>query len=321
MIWSEFALDLSYILLPLLLVFGFAFGWNNSGLTTGNLSNLVNYNLALVLTIAGVFAGLLLLGQKMSSSIIGKLVSTGIPDSAILAGVVVSVTLLIILTILHQPVSLSNGVVGAFLGAALASKSSINWSFLSEIVGSWIAAPFLCALVTILAYEIVVKLESGLALSTVSLINRMLLVIAVFYVSFTLGANNIGLIVSFAKNDPLSGSGVLLEVAVFLTTTLGMILFGKSIAKVVGDKIVGLSQIKTLSTMLGAAIIASLFTALAVPLSLTQVVIGGMLGAGAAHRPSVVNVREILTLILGWTIVTVVSTGLAFGLAILLLNH
>ena len=56
--------DLSYLLLPLLLVFGFAFGWNNSGLTTGNLSNLVNYNLALVLTVAGVFAGLLILGER-----------------------------------------------------------------------------------------------------------------------------------------------------------------------------------------------------------------------------------------------------------------
>ena len=151
--------------------------------------------------------------------------------------------------------------------------------FLIEIVGSWLAAPFLCAAVTILAYEIVVKLESRFALTTVSLVNRVLLVIAVFYVSFTLGANNIGLIVSFARNNSLTGSNIILELSIFLTASLGMILFGKSIAKVVGDKIVVLSQIKTLSAMLGSAIVASLFTALSVPVSLTQVVIGGMLGA------------------------------------------
>jgi phosphate/sulfate permease len=308
-------LDLFYVLLLLLLVFGFAFGWNNSGLTTGNLSNLVNYNIALVLTILGVFTGLLVLGGKMSSSIVGKLVSSSVPNTAILAGVIASVTLLILLTILRLPVSLSNCTVGAFVGAALASQSSINGAFLVEIVASWIAAPFLCALVTVLTYEIVVELESTHALSKVSLINRILLVVAVFYVSFTLGANNIGVIVSFAKNYTLGGSSILLELAIFLTTAFGMVLFGKSIAKVVGDKIVGLSQIKTLSAMLGSAIITTLFTVLSVPVSLTQVIIGGMLGAGVAHRPSIVNNRELASLIAGWALVTVVSMGLGFGLA------
>lgn len=251
----------------------------------------------------------------MSSSIVGKLVSTSIPNSAILAGVVASVALLILLTIFRLPVSLSNCTVGAFAGAGLASQSSINGVFLTEIVASWIAAPFLCALVTVIAYELVTELESGLSLIRVSMINRVLLVIAVFYVSFTLGANNIGVIVSFARNYTLGDSGVILELAIFLATAFGMILFGKSIAKVVGDKIVGLSQIKTLSAMLGSALITTLFTALSVPVSLTQVIIGGMLGAGVAHRPSIVNTRELSTLVGGWAIVTIVSMGVGFGLA------
>jgi phosphate/sulfate permease len=253
----------------------------------------------------------------MSGSVIGKLVSTNISNSAILAAVIVSVALLILLTVFRLPVSLSNCVVGSFIGAAVATHASINAGFAIEIVGSWVAAPFLCAVVTIVAYEIIARLEGGLALSMVSIVNRMLLVIAVFYVSFTLGANNIGLIVSFAKNNA-SVSGIILETAIFLATALGMILFGKSIAKVVGDKIVGLSQMKTLAAMLGSATTAFLFTALSVPVSLTQVVIGGMLGAGVAHRPSIVNMRELLTLVIGWAIVTLVSAGLGFGLAYLI---
>jgi phosphate/sulfate permease len=298
-----------------LLVFGFAFGWNNSGLTTGNLSNLVNYNLALVLTIVGVFAGLLILGGKMSSSIIGKLVSASLPNTAIVAGVIASVVLLILLTVLRLPVSLSNCTVGAFVGVALASQSSLNIAFLVEIVASWIAAPFLCALVTVITYEIVAELESNLALTKMSMVNRMLLVVAVFYVSFTLGANNIGVIVSFARNYISGGSSIELQLAIFLSTSLGMVLFGKSIAKVVGDKIVGLSQMKTLSAMLGSAIVTTVFTALSVPVSLTQVIIGGMLGAGVAHRPSIVNNKELANLIVGWALVTLVSMALGFGLA------
>ncbi len=254
----------------------------------------------------------------MSSSIIGKMVSSSIPFSAVVAGVIVSVSLLIALTLLHLPVSLSNCVVGSFIGAALASHSSVNVEGVVKIVGSWIAAPILCALVTILTYEIVVKFESRAALSTISLANRMLLVISVFYVSFALGANNIGVIVSFARTSSIAGSPFLLELAVFVSTASGMILFGKSIAKVVGDRIVGLGQIKTLSAMLGSAIITTIFTALSVPVSLTQVVIGGMIGAGIAHRPSVVNRKELMNLIGGWAFATMVSVGLGFGLAYLI---
>lgn len=251
----------------------------------------------------------------MSSSVLGKLVSANTPNTAILAGVIVSAAFLILLTVLRLPVSLSNCTVGAFVGAALASNSSINGTFLVEIVGSWIAAPFLCALVTVITYELIAELESSRSLIKVSLINRILLVIAVFYVSFALGANNIGVIVSFAKNYVAGLDSTILLLGIFLATALGMVLFGKSIAKVVGDKIVGLSQMKTLSAMLGTAIITTIFTVVSVPVSLTQVIIGGMLGAGVAHRPSIVNNRELATLVGGWALVTIASTALGFVVA------
>ena len=95
-----------------MLVFGFAFGWNNSGLTTGNLSNLVNYRLGLVLTILGMLTGLFVLGNDMSSSIAGRLVDVNISDVAIIAGLIASISLLIVLTLLRLPVSLSNCAVG-----------------------------------------------------------------------------------------------------------------------------------------------------------------------------------------------------------------
>lgn len=309
-----------YFLASLLLVFGFAFGWNNSGLTTGNLSNLVNYRLALILTILGILSGLFVLGNEMSSSVAGKLVDVNIPDVAMIAGLIASISLLIVLTLLRLPVSLSNCAVGSFVGAALASQSSINVSFFVEILGSWIAAPFLCALITSVAYVFVVRIENEFSLITATIVNRMLLIVSVFYVAFALGANNIGLIVSLARPASFQ-SFTLLEISVFVSSALGMVLFGKSIAKVVGDKIVGLSQIKTLSAMLGSAIITTIFTALAVPVSLTQVVIGGMLGAGVARRPSIVNNRELATLTLGWTLVTIISAALAFVLCNVMIRY
>jgi phosphate/sulfate permease len=312
------SLDYSVLLAPLLLVFGFAFGWNNSGLTTGNLSNLMNYRLALAVTIMGVLVGVLAMGQDMTRSIFGKLVASDMPSNAVVAAVAVSIGLLILLTMFRLPVSLSNCSVGSFIGAALASSTGIKGYFVVEITVSWFAAPLLCAVVTPLVYYIVVRLENGSSLVSVSLLNRVLLLSSVFYVSFALGANNVGMMVSLSQTR--SDSYFYLEIAIFIATSLGMILFGKSIAKVVGDKIVGLSQVKTLSAMLGSALITTIFTILSVPLSLTQVIIGAMLGAGAVQRPSIINKMELSIMILGWALVTLASAGLAYLLTYFMLR-
>jgi len=302
-------------------LFAFVFGWNNSGLTAGNLSNLINYKLALSLTLVGVFAGFVIAGRSMSSSILGKLVTSTLPISAIFSAIFVSVLMLLILTLFRLPVSLSNCTVGAFVGAALASNSPVNSVFLLEIFGSWIAVPFICALSSFVIYEVVTRVEKSRPLVKVVRGNRVVLLVVVFFVSFTLGANNLGLIDSFASiatTAPLTLD--IFGIAIFGAAALGMVLFGKIIAQVVGDKIVGLSQMKTLAAMLASAVITTVLTVFSVPVSLTQVVIGGMLGAGISRRPSVTNTREIGILFVGWALVTAASTGLAFFLSLVLMR-
>ena len=273
------------------------------------------------MTIAGVLAGLSIAGSKMSSSILGKLVSPTLPGAALLSGLVVSIVLLIALTLAKIPVSLSNCVVGAFLGAGLASHTTIKYVQLAEIIGSWIAIPFVSAALAIVFYELLAKYDSHFSLITVSYTNRIVLVIVVFLVAFTLGANNIGTIVSLANGESLSQLVIEgLYAFVFLASAVGMVVFGKSIAGVISDEIVGLSQMKTLSAMLSSAIITGFFTALSIPVSLTQVIVGGMLGAGVVHKPSIVNRREVAKLIAGWTVVTLASAGLAFGTYFLFLR-
>ena len=68
----------------------------------------------------------------MSSSILGKLVAKSLPISDLFAAIVVSTVMLFVLTLLNLPVSLSNCTVGAFVGAALASSTTINEATLAE---------------------------------------------------------------------------------------------------------------------------------------------------------------------------------------------
>lgn len=320
------ALPLS-LLLPLLilacLALSFVLGWNNSSLTTGNLSNLITYNAAVIVTLAGILVGFISEGSKMTGSILGKLILTPIGGGEILAGALVSLTFFLLLTLTRIPVSLSNCVVGSFVGVALASNTTMSSAELVEIIASWLVAPLFCLGVAIMIYEIAIHLESKFSLPNVSWINRLALLGAVFYVAFSLGANNVGLILSFVSHAakttfPLEQE-LGIELAIYLGIILGTVLFGKSIAKVVGERIVALSQVKTLAAVLATAIVTWSLTQFSIPVSLTQLVVGGMLGAGSARGPTVINTRELMTMILRWATVTIVCTlsGFVIELAII----
>jgi inorganic phosphate transporter, PiT family len=259
-----------------------------------------------------MFLGFVAEGSTMSSSILGKLVSKSLPTTELFSAVAVSVAMLLALTVLKLPVSISNCTLGAFVGAALASSTHIKVASLVEIVGSWVIAPFACAFLSFVIYEISNRVEQRRSLTSIIRVNRIALITVVFFVSFMLGANNLGLIQSFAAGIKNMTVLDLLVFCMFASSALGIVLFGKLIATVVGDKIVGLSQIKTFSAMLSAAILILVLTTLSIPVSLTQVIIGGMLGAGVSRRPWAINSREIGTLIAGWALVTLASAELGF---------
>ncbi len=318
-------IELALVILACILT-AFVLGWNNSSLMTGNLANLVTYRLALILALLGMFVGFIVEGDKMTHSVFGKLIQGTIGVQEILIGVSVTFFLFLILTLVKIPVSLSNCVVGSFVGVTLASKAVLSISFLIEVLASWVVAPFFCMGVVILIYLVLTKFEKSISFASVSWINRLVLFGVVFYVAYALGANNVGMILSFALNANSSlksavGSELAVEVGIYFGIALGTALFGQALAKVVGDKIITLSQVKVLSSMLGTAFVIWLFTQFSIPVSLTQVVIGGMLGAGSARGPTVINRSVLVTMIRDWVIVTLLCTGTGFGISYLLINH
>ncbi|MDG6907031.1 MAG: inorganic phosphate transporter, partial [Nitrososphaerota archaeon] len=303
------------ILVSILLAF--VLGWNNSGLTTGNLTNLIRYNISLAVTLLGMLAGFLLEGSKMTQSIVGNLVTTHISSGDVLVGAATSLVLFFSLAIAKIPVSMSNCIVGSFVGVAISSNVSVSYTVLLRIVGSWLVAPFICAGVAIAFYEIGERAVKSTSLSTASWANRIVLLLAVFYVSYALGANNGGMIYSIIVQSSgmefSTGLLYLIEISIYVAIVTGTALFGKSIAKVVGEKIVRLSSLKTVAALLSTAFVTWAFTQISVPISLTQVVIGGMVGAGSAKGPTVVNKSELFSMIWHWVLVTILCAILAYG--------
>ncbi len=297
-------------------------GWNNSGLTVGNLTNLANYRISLFVTLFGILAGMLIEGSKMNHSIFGNLIITHLTNGEIIVGAATSLAFFLPLAVAKIPVSLSNCVVGAFLGVAISADGSISSGFLLEIIGSWMVAPFVCMIVSIAFYKASSSITQSLSLPEVSWANRMILLVSVFYVSYALGANNGGLIFSFIVQSTGLGLSfpliLLTELSIYFAIVVGTTLFGKSIAKIVGEKIVQLSGLKTASALMSTAFVVWIFTQISVPISLTQVVIGGMVGAGSARGPTIVNRSELFSLIWHWILVTILCALLGYAVEYLL---
>lgn len=226
------------VLLVSSILVSFVLSWNNSSLTVGNLSNLVTYKLALFLTLVGMLTGFILEGSKMTHSIFGKLIIGQLGIIDITLGALVTLVLFLALTLIKIPVSLTNCVVGAFGGRSWGG-TEINGLSLFEITASWILAPSFCMGIAILIYLIIIRFGRSISLPSASWVNRLILFGGVFYVAYALGANNVGMILSFVLhvNVYVESTTQVLEIETATATYFGMapgtVLFGKAIAKVV----------------------------------------------------------------------------------------
>ncbi|MCP8319530.1 MAG: inorganic phosphate transporter [archaeon] len=297
-----------YIILLALLI-AFVFGWNNSGLFTGGLtgSGLLSYKKSVALTSLGLILGALIEGGKMGRTLIGFMTES----TTIIALSDVFITtflLMLIFTLLHIPVSLSHVSVGAYVGANFAIGLSLNTATLGLILLSWLLVPAFSALITILIYKFIARIAQRFSLLTLDAFNRVAVIIVTFYITYALGANNVGLINGLYM--PLISDSIFLEfmiIVMAMSVALGVVTFGKRITKTVGEDLIILSPISVLTSMFSSALLMWLFTQFSIPISITQAFIGGIFGASLIKRHVMFN-RIILYEIVGsWVAITAIS--------------
>ena len=308
------------LLLALAVALSFVFGWNNSSLLIGNVrgSGTLSYGTIIALAVAGLLLGSLLEGPKMVGSLVGSIAPSA-SVSALLATILVSLALTLAMTLLDLPVSFSMVMVGAFIGATLASDVTLNAARSLQVVAFWFVAPLGTAALTYFIYRGTKSAVSGLGLLAADSLNRSGAFISAFAVSYTLGANNIGMFFGSVGG----ASGLLAEGEDFtllaLAAILGVILLGRnSLGGMVGDRMLALSPQGVFSAFVASSILVWTGTQLALPVSITQCLIGGMLGAAFTRHVSIVNTRLVAETVSLWVLAPVVALGLAFLLALAL---
>jgi PiT family inorganic phosphate transporter len=77
-------------------------------------------------------------------------------------------------------------------------------------------------------------------------------------------------------------------------------LFGYGVTSTVSERILALAGAASLAAQLGGALTVHFFTQLGIPVSITQAVIGGIVGIGQAKDIVIMNRRIVLRVVLGW---------------------
>jgi phosphate/sulfate permease len=304
------------LLLALGAVLSFVFGWNNSSFLIGNLrgSGTLTARSSVLLAVTGLLAGVLLEGSKMLKSLNGALATSSAQGLEVTIGV--SILLTVGLTLMALPASISAAMVGAFLGVAVASSLSVNVGQAYLVIAFWFVAPLLTYLVSLALHMGLRRMVSRLNLVAADSFKRVGVVATSFVVSYSLGANNIGLIYGTALNGAQNGDSILVAIGLTLAAIAGTVLLGKrKVSETLGDKMLALSPQGVLAAFGGAALLVWIGTQLQVPMSISHCILGGMLGAAYSNRITVINRRILSESLSTWVVIPVVAFVAAFLLS------
>jgi PiT family inorganic phosphate transporter len=301
-----------YLALLLAGMLTFVFGWNNSAILIGNErgSGTLSAREATVLCSVGIILGVALEGSKMTKSL-GGIVGAQATDPMVLATIAISILLTFALTAARIPVSFSNTMVGAFAGSALVSSIPIRSGDLTTIIAFWVLAPLSTMAATILSYRIIVRVTANLSLVSLDAFNRAGVVLVSLALAYVLGANNIGLIygTAFGGGPPPSLMDSMLFILVLSAVAItAMALFGRGgVAGTVGDRFLAMSPQSVLAAFTGTILVMWVATQLAIPVSISQCLIGGMFGAAFTKKIAIVNRRVSLEIVSSWILVPAVA--------------
>jgi len=291
-----------YAMLALATVLSAVLGGNNFSTCLGASfgAGIIKLSDAMLIASAGVLMGTVLEGYKLSN-VLGGQILPALSTSGIVVILVSGLSVMAIVTLFRLPLSLSQVLVGAAWGIALATGVEVGGTYSGAVVASWILSPALGFLVSAIIESTMLRL--GRRAKDVLALNRIyanLTLIAGFYAAYTLGANTLGLVVGLFS--PSIGNRLVLSLVFSAAAIVGIFFLSMGTVRSVADNLVGLNPSTALSAQFGGAMSVHLFTQLGLPVSISQVIIGGMSGAASAKRMAITNKRIIQQVIVGWTI-------------------
>lgn len=281
----------------------FVFAANNIGMIKTSFQSITGRaeSLYLLAVIAGFSAGFLVEGYKVSGIVSGDVVSL---SSYQLQLAILSVFLvMLIFTLLRLPASMSNVMLGAILGPALALSIPFSAERVLLVIFAWLVAPLTSAALAVILYRLYRLVVLRMSLKHVSAFNRYSGICVTVFSAYTLSANNLGLLLGFPGGD---------STLILVSSILGIVLLNSVIVSTLGWKMAILSPTAYSAALLSGSLTLWLYTQASIPASITQTVVSGMMALSAVSRPSIVNYRTMFEILGSWPFFLILSIGISF---------
>ena len=325
------------------LLAGFYVAWNIGANDSANCvgiavgGRILSYRRAIAIVILFVLLGAVLEGWKNMKTVGENIVIgpggtnplSNVPQVTI-AALLAAGLWVMTATTLGLPVSTSQSMVGAVIGAGLLLSyaqpgigASVQFGTLGIIAISWILNPMFAAL---LAFILLKAFTPPLRrIKNIILLNQVLMVLVIVASAFTayaLGANDVGastgVVYAFFGGD----FKLMILIGLFggVALAVGAVTYSLRVMHTVGTGLTRLDALTAFAAQMGAAITVWSFVQFRIPVSTTQAIIGAVAGAGLVKGAAVVSRRKLSHIVIAWVFTPVIACTLSFLLGWLFLG-
>ena len=228
-----------------------------------------------------------------------------LPDLAIFVALLSAGLFVTLATFTRVPVSTSQAIVGGVAGVGIGMvgfdggyfKLGVLWKILS----CWAASPVLCLILAFVLYLALGALSRRVNVLVWNRVLSVLVVLAACYVSFSLGANDVGNAIGPLLNK-FPSHGAWLALLGGGAMAVGALTFGRRVTETVGKSITPLDLGGAFAAQASAAFGVHFFSMLGIPVSTSQAVVGAVIGVGLTKGFNVVSGRSIASIATGWVL-------------------
>jgi len=244
-------------------------------------------------------------GKEAGAMFHARFPNDRLPDKAILVALLSAGLFVTLATFSSLPVSTSQAIVGGVAGTGVGivglNLSYFKLGVLLKILGAWVISPLLTMLLAFMFYRLLGQLMARVSTIARSKALSVAAVVIAAYVSYSLGANDVGNAIG-----PLLGrypdKGFWLALLGGISLAVGAMTFGRRVTETVGKSITPLDYGGALAAQLAAAIGVHFFAVAALPVSTSQAIVGGVIGVGLSKGMSSVGRRKLLGIFSGWVV-------------------
>lgn len=280
-------------------------GANNASNAIATLygSRMMKYSHASLLCAFFVFVGAVAEGGKIAASLNKGFVMGEIPIQAQLGILAITGIMMLVITIFRFPISATQVLVGSLLGGAFALNLDVNSSFTSLAISAWFISMVAGILFAYLIYKLIEKIARKYR--NIMFLSKFYFwgtVASSIFAAYALGASIIGMVGGFSDIWFLAP----------LSAFFGVFLFGKRTSRRIGREMTILDPPRALSAQFAGAIVTEIFIQLHIPVSITQVVTGGVIGTSIVKGRFEISKKVARNLVISWTLAPIVSFGVTY---------